>query len=68
MPSEEPDRNDTRAGILEYIGPGSATKATLVDVLGDEHGETQVKVELMDLIDEGELVEHPEIDGAWMKP
>lgn len=62
------ERREPHDSILDEIGPGSMTKASVVDALSDEHEEKDVKVALSDLITEGDLKEHPEIDGAWMNP
>lgn len=56
-----------RDAILDYIGPGSATKTTLVELYGDEYGDKEVKLELLNLLEEGVLEEHPGIDGAYRK-
>lgn len=62
------ERREPHDSILDEIGPGSMTKASIVETLSDEFGERYIKVALSDLVTKGELEEHPEIDGAWRNP
>ncbi|QZX98717.1 hypothetical protein [Halobaculum rubrum] len=55
------------AAIVENLEqPGSRTKERLVDALADEFDEVDVKHALGDLLVEGTVEEHPEIEGAYV--
>lgn len=60
--------NDLREEILELVEPGSMTTSTIVTELSDDHSERQVKLEVVELITDGELEEHPEIDDVYRVP
>lgn len=58
--------NDVEECILELLaGPGTRTKASLVSELEGEVEQIEVTRALGNLVVEGEVEEHPEIDGAY---
>lgn len=59
---------DLREEILETVEPASMTKETIVDQLADEYSEREIKTELADMLMDGDLEEHPGIDGAYRSP
>lgn len=58
--------SDVEERILELLaGPGTRTKDSLVSELEEEVEPTEVTRTLGNLVVEGEVEEHPEIDGAY---
>lgn len=56
---------DLQQQIRETVTPGSMTKPKIVDALSDEFPETEVKIELVEMLTDGPLEEHPEIEGVY---
>lgn len=56
---------DVHAAIIELLEPGSKKKGQIIDELGDEFGESEIKFALSDLLTSGEIEEHPGIENHW---
>ena len=57
-----------RESIQDLVSPGSMTLDDIVDELGDEYGKRDVQLELVEMIDDGELEEHPSFDDVYRIP
>lgn len=44
------------------------TPETIVDELSDKYWRRDVKLEVVDMIDKGDLEEHPQFDGVYRVP
>lgn len=57
--------DDLQTEILDTVAPGSMTKEDIVEQLEDDHPESEIKSELASLLVDGDLEEHPEIEGVY---
>ena len=57
--------DEIRDDVLALVETGSMTLETIVDELADEYDRQAVKLEVVDMIATGELVEHPDFEGAY---
>lgn len=63
------DIKDVHGAIVDVLDePGSRTKDRIIEAVADRQGyqERPVEVHLSDLILEGTVVEHPQIENAWI--
>lgn len=60
------EADEPHQAILGLIGPGSKTKPAILREL-DDYSERELKHALADLIYTGQVEEHPEINGAYIK-
>lgn len=56
---------DLQSEILETVAPGSMTKEAIVEQVDDDFPDVEVKSELASLLVDGDLKEHPEIEGVY---
>lgn len=57
--------DDLRTAILETVAPGSMTKEAIVEQVDADVPDVEVKSELASLVVDGDLEEHPEIEGVY---
>jgi|GEM_PF-5912845 len=57
--------SEIRNVIIEFVQPGSMTTATIVDELANEYDEQDVKIAVVELLQEGSLEEHPQFDDVY---
>lgn len=57
-----------RSDVRDFVDPGSMTPETIVDELSDKYWRRDVKLEVVDMIDKGDLEEHPQFDGVYRVP
>ena len=57
--------SDLETAIVELVDPGSMPIGTIVDGLDDQYSAREVQIAVIDLLDDGTLEEHPEIDDVY---
>ena len=54
-----------REEIRDLVAPASMPAETIVETLGEQYSKREVQLELVDMVTEGELEEHPDFDDAY---
>lgn len=62
------DRSDIEDQIIDTIHPGSMAISTIVDELNSEYSRKEIKLALVDMIQDERIEEHPDFDGAYRVP
>jgi hypothetical protein len=59
---------ELRSAILELVEHGSMAPETIIDELAEQFENREIKLELVDMVSDGEIEEHPEIDDVYRTP
>jgi len=54
-----------REEIRELVSPGSMTLDTIVEELSENYSKREVQITVVDMVDDGDLEEHPEFTDVY---